>query len=155
MADKALSGSKLLFGKWKKKPPRKLDDAAKNAHDEVFEELDCLKCANCCKSISPVITYKDMERMAGALRMRPSDFMEKYLRQDEDNDFVFIQTPCPFLMRDNYCQVYDSRPKACREYPHTDRIRFYQILDLTLKNTFVCPAAYHVVEILKRNSDIK
>lgn len=79
MADKALSGSKLLFGKWKKKPPRKLDDAAKNAHDEVFEELDCLKCANCCKSISPVITYKDMERMAGALRMRPSDFMENIL----------------------------------------------------------------------------
>lgn len=29
--------------------------------------------------------------------------------------------PCPLLGRDNYCAVYADRPKACREYPHTDR----------------------------------
>ncbi len=30
-------------------------------------------------------------------------------------------SPCPFLGDDNYCSVYEARPKACREYPHTDR----------------------------------
>jgi Fe-S-cluster containining protein len=149
MAEKAMPLNRQLFKRWKKKPPRNLDEVVKDIHDEVFENLDCLSCANCCKSISPALYYKDIERMAAALRMKPSDFMEKYTREDEDGDFVFRQTPCPFLMSDNYCQIYESRPKACREYPHTDRTRFFQILDLTLKNTTVCPAAYYVVERLR------
>lgn len=154
MAEKAMPLNWQLFKRWKKKPPRGLDEVVKEVHDEVFENIDCLSCANCCKSISPALYYKDIERMAAALRMKPSDFMEKYTREDEEGDFVFRQTPCPFLMSDNYCQVYESRPKACREYPHTDRTRFYQILDLTLKNTTVCPAAYYVVERLRENNKL-
>lgn len=153
MAEKDMPLNKQLFKKWKKKPPRQLDTVVKEAHDEVFEEIDCLSCANCCKSISPALYYKDIERMASALKMKPSDFMDKYTRTDEDNDYVFRETPCPFLMNDNYCQIYESRPKACREYPHTDRNRFYQILDLTLQNTLVCPAAYYVVEKLREKGD--
>jgi Fe-S-cluster containining protein len=149
MAEKAMPLNRQLFKRWKKKPPRNLDEVVKEIHDEVFENIDCLSCANCCKSISPALYYKDIERLAAALRMKPSDFMEKFTSEDEDGDFVFRQTPCPFLMSDNYCQIYESRPKACREYPHTDRTRFYQILDLTLKNTTVCPAAYYVVERLR------
>lgn len=154
MAEKAMPLNRQLFKRWKKKPPRQLDEIVKEIHEEVFENLDCLSCANCCKSISPALYYKDIERMAAALRMKPSDFMAKYTREDEEGDFVFRQTPCPFLMSDNYCQVYESRPKACREYPHTDRTRFYQILDLTLKNTTVCPAAYYVVERLRENNKL-
>lgn len=44
-----------------------------------------------------------------------------YLRVDEDNDKVFKSMPCPFLGEDNLCSIYDIRPKACREFPHTDR----------------------------------
>jgi Fe-S-cluster containining protein len=153
MAAKTLPLNKQLFKKWRKKPPRQLDDAVKEIHDEVFDHLDCLHCANCCKSISPALYYKDIERMASALKMKPSDFMDKYTQVDEENDYIFRVTPCPFLMEDNYCQVYESRPKACREYPHTDRTRFYQILDLTLKNTEVCPAAYYVVQKLRDRGD--
>jgi Fe-S-cluster containining protein len=55
-------------------------------------------------------------------------------------------------MQDNYCIIYDQRPKACREYPHTDRRRFYQILDLTMKNRDICPIVYEVVEKLKQEN---
>jgi uncharacterized protein len=154
MAEKAMPASKLLFKKWKKKPPKKLDELVSLVHDEVFEHLNCLDCANCCKSISPMISNKDIERMASVLRMKLSDFTQKYTRIDEDGDYVFQQTPCPFLMEDNYCRIYESRPKACREYPHTNRARFHQILDLTLKNKVVCPAAFYVVEKLKENNSI-
>lgn len=150
MAEKALPATRELFKRWKKRPPKHLDETIHEIHDEVFDALNCLDCANCCKSISPALYNKDIERMAAALRMKPSDFMEKYTQMDEDNDYVFRQTPCPFLMKDNYCQVYESRPKACREYPHTNRTRFYQILDLTIKNTVVCPAAFRIVEKLKQ-----
>jgi Fe-S-cluster containining protein len=46
--------------------------------------------------------------------------------------------------------IYEVRPKACREYPHTDRKKFQQITDITLKNVAICPAAYNIVEEMKR-----
>jgi Fe-S-cluster containining protein len=82
--------------------------------------------------------------------MRPSDFIQKYLHMDEDNDFVLNIAPCPFLDAENYCLIYEDRPTACREYPHTNRKRFYQLLDLTIKNTFICPAAFEIVEGMKK-----
>ncbi|MGD0710784.1 MAG: YkgJ family cysteine cluster protein [Bacteroidales bacterium] len=145
----AEKGSKKLFAHLKKNTPNDLDIKAKEFHEKAFLDIDCLDCANCCKNISPMITDKDIERIAKFLKIRPSAFTEKYLHMDEDNDYVFNSSPCPFLDNDNYCKVYDVRPKACSEYPHTNRKRFVQILGITLKNTFICPAAYEVVEKLK------
>jgi Fe-S-cluster containining protein len=146
--------TKIFFAKLKKKKPKNLDSIVQELHHEVFEEVDCLKCANCCKSISPTLYEKDIERLAKHLKIKPSQLVDDYLQIDEENDYVFRKQPCPFLLPDNYCIVYESRPKACREYPHTDRKRFYQILDLTLKNTEVCPAAFDVVERLKGKKEL-
>lgn len=133
----------------KKKKPKDLDTNAHVLHHEVFEYTDCLECANCCKTISPIVIDRDIDRLAKHLRMKPSAVIESYFHLDNDGDYVFRETPCPFLMPDNYCMVYESRPRACREYPHTDRKRFFQISSLTYRNTFVCPAVFDVVEGLK------
>lgn len=133
----------------KKKDPRTVDDLFHRLHREVFEKTDCLQCANCCKTTSPIFYQHDIERVARALRMKPGDFIEEYLRIDDDGDFVLKSAPCPFLGEDNVCSVYEDRPKACREYPHTDRKKMVQITDLTLKNTLVCPAVFEMVERLK------
>lgn len=129
--------------------PRKVDEAFHRLHDEVFEQTDCLACANCCKTTSPIFYQNDIERAARSLRIKPGDFVTKYLRVDEDNDFVLQSTPCPFLLADNRCQIYTERPKACREYPHTNRKKIVQIMDLTYKNTLVCPAVLEMVERMK------
>ena len=68
---------------------------------------------------------------------------------DEDGDQVLKSSPCPFLLDNNKCMAYDSRPKACREYPHTNRKRMYQILDLTETNTRVCPAVADIILKMK------
>jgi Fe-S-cluster containining protein len=94
------------------------------------------------------VTEKDIERLAKRMRMKAVDFIAQYLYIDEDKDYVFQQTPCPFLMPDNYCMVYEDRPKACREYPHTDRKRMYQILNLTHKNCEICPVVHGITEEL-------
>ena len=141
-----------FFTKLKRKKPKNLDTVTHRIHEAVCAKFDCLKCANCCSSISPMITDKDIERMARYLKMKQVDFINRYLHIDEDQCFVFNDTPCPFLMNDNYCMVYDQRPKACAEYPHTDRRRFYQVLDLTMKNREICPIVYEVVEKLKREN---
>lgn len=153
-AKKADAENKAFFKKLRKKKPKELDDMVAEFHEEVFEEVDCLECANCCKSISPIITYKDIERLAKHLKMKPSAFIDQYVYMDNDGDYVYKETPCPFLMPDNYCMVYEQRPKACREYPHTDRRKFFQILNLTHKNTHYCPAVYEVVEKLKEEFKI-
>ncbi len=140
----------IFFNKLKRKKPKQLDDITHRLHDKVANQFDCLSCGNCCKSISPIITDKDIERIARKQRMKEVDFIARYLHVDEDQCFVFNDTPCPFLMPDNFCMIYDYRPKACSEYPHTDRRRFYQLLDLTMLNRELCPIVYEVVERLKK-----
>ena len=82
--------------------------------------------------------------------MKVLDFTTTYLERDSDDFYVLKSAPCTFLdLNDNTCSIYDVRPKACSEYPHTDRRKFSQISDLTIKNTEICPAAYNIVEALK------
>ena len=149
-AKKAEPSSQKLFEHLKRKKPKNLDDVVHELHEEAFQRIDCLKCANCCKTTSPIFYDRDVDRIAKRLRMRPSDFIAKYLHIDEDKDYVLNVAPCPFLDNENYCLIYEDRPTACREYPHTNRKRFFQILDLTLKNTHVCPAAFEIVEEMKK-----
>ena len=119
-------------------------------HDEEFQRTDCLECANCCKTTGPLFTPKDIERISKSFRMKPSKFIADYLKIDEDNDYVLQSVPCVFLSQDNKCSIYDIRPKACREFPHTDRRKFQQISNLTLKNVKICPAAFNIVEAMMK-----
>lgn len=141
--------NKAFFQQVKRLKPKVLDKQIHQLHEEVFACTDCLKCANCCTTTGPLFTDKDISRIAKHLRLRPSEFTEKYLRIDEDNDYVLQSVPCTFLGDDNRCSIYDVRPKACREFPHTDRAKQHQILNLTEKNVAVCPAVYEIVERMK------
>jgi len=141
--------NKVFFKKLKKVKPKILDAQIHTLHNEVFTCTDCLKCANCCTTTGPLFTYKDINRIAKHLKLKPSAFTDKYLKIDEDKDFVLKQVPCIFLSKENHCSIYNVRPKACREFPHTDRIKQHQILKLTEKNVSVCPAVYEIVEKLK------
>jgi Fe-S-cluster containining protein len=149
LAKKSESGFRQFFKKNKKKIEN-ADQLVLQLHKQAFKKINCLECANCCRTLGPRITDKDIDRIAKALRIKPSKVVEDYLRIDEDNDYVFRSHPCPFLMDDNYCSIYENRPKACREYPHTDRRKFYQIYNLTVKNTFTCPVAYSVLNDLQK-----
>ena len=142
--------SKKLLQNLKRQKPKDLDDRFHALHEEVFAEVDCLACANCCKTTSPIFLQSDIERLAKTLKMKVPVFIEQYLQVDGENDYVLKQSPCAFLGDDNKCIVYASRPKACREYPHTNRKRMYQITGLTLQNTLVCPAVSRIVERLER-----
>lgn len=147
---------KLLRAKQERKPIKKVisqlrkqrkgdvDKKIHRLHQEAFSEIDCLSCANCCKTTGPLFTQKDINRIASQLKLSPIQFINKYLRVDEDNDYILQTVPCSFLGEDNYCSIYEFRPKACREYPHTDRINQLGILKLTEKNVNICPAVANI-----------
>lgn len=142
----------VRYFKKNKKSIEKMDVQIHGLHDQYSAEIDCLRCGNCCRSLGPRITDKDVDRLAKHLRMKAVDFMAQYLRTDEDGDLVFKTMPCPFLGADNYCAVYENRPKACREYPHTDRKKFYQIYMLSVENASTCPIVYNVLQDLTGES---
>lgn len=142
---KQITREKKIIQRLKQKKPKDLDERFRNAHETVFERTDCLECANCCKTTSPIFLPSDIERISKHLKLKTKDFQSKYLKIDEDGDAVLKKSPCSFLLEDNTCAIYAHRPKACREYPHTNRKRIHQILDLTLKNASVCPAVQEIL----------
>lgn len=141
-----------VFKLLRKSKAKNFDRIVHEIHDEVFSCTDCLKCANCCKTTPPLVTDRDTDRISKHLKIKASSFESTYLMKDDEGDFVINTAPCPFLMTDNACSIYDVRPKACREFPHTDRVKQKQILHLTERNVIVCPAVYEIVEKLKSSA---
>jgi len=141
-----LNSNKKLLTRLKQVKAKKLDEMFEVAHEAKFRKIDCLTCANCCKTTSPIFIKTDIERLAKVFRMKSSEFIDTYLKVDEDGDYVLQSSPCPFLNEDNTCLVYEDRPKACREYPHTNRKNMHGILNLTLRNTLVCPAVFQIFQ---------
>lgn len=139
---------KTIVRKLKKYPSQQLDEAFHTSHEEVFKEIDCLACANCCSTTSPIFNSTDIARLSKVFKMKEAEFIDQYLQKDEDDDWVLQSAPCPFLGADNYCLVYEDRPKACREYPHTNRKKMRQILKLTERNAQICPAVYRILQQL-------
>ena len=121
-------------------------------HEEAFEQVDCLACTNCCKNYSPRFKTPDIKRISKVLSLKESVFIERYLRIDEEGDYVLKSKPCPFLGTDNYCSIYNDRPSDCRRFPYTDEDVFVKRPQLTLKNTSFCPAAFYVVEKLMQEA---
>lgn len=126
-----------------------LDRHFHELHDREFEKMDCLTCANCCRTTSPIFRDVDIDRIARHLNLRPSEFITRYLHMDDEQDWVLNSAPCSFLRDDNSCSIYEYRPRACRDYPHTDRKNMSQILELTYRNTLVCPAVARITEELR------
>ena len=140
-----------FFQKLKKLRPKDLDIVTNSYHEKAFQNIDCLKCANCCATTGPLLKNRDVMILSGEFNMRPSEFTEHYLKTDEDGDLVFKNLPCPFLGKDKYCSVYSSRPTACRDYPHTQQRNIIEKIPVTFLNTTICPAVAVVVENLKKH----
>jgi uncharacterized protein len=117
-------------------------------HEQAFEKINCLDCANCCKNYSPRFKQPDIKRISKYLGMKETAFITQYLNLDADGDYVVKSTPCPFLGDNNACSIYDERPSDCARFPYTDEDVLLKRPLITLKNSSFCPAVYHVMENL-------
>jgi len=143
----------FFLRKIKKSRKLPLESLFRNANEMAFRSIDCLDCGNCCSSLGPGIKNNDITILAKRERLKPSEFIKKYLIIDEDDDFIFKAMPCPFLGSDNYCYVYEDRPAACRDYPHMDRGRQSSRVNMHIENLGYCPAVVLAVEdLIRRHS---
>jgi Fe-S-cluster containining protein len=153
--------SQNLPANWQKKSEERsklyrqfLDRADKNkvlkvlpeAHEVATARVNCVDCAACCKNYSPRFKTPDIKRISKHLSMKEGIFIEKYLKLDEDGDYVVKSSPCPFLQADNACSIYDERPSDCARFPYTDEDVILKRKPLTLKNASFCPIVHLVLE---------
>ena len=156
MADDLLNNWEKKSAANRKQYQRLLQRADKNRvlkqlpalHEEAFEKVDCLQCANCCKNYSPRFKTTDIRRISKHLGLRESVFIDTYLQLDAEGDYVVKSKPCPFLGADNRCGIYEVRPGDCSRFPYTDEDVLLKRPHLTLKNASFCPITYYVLERL-------
>lgn len=144
------SAFKRFLAKIEKNPPHRLDSMAVAADLEMWKQTDCLSCANCCKTMSPTFTRKDMMRISAHIGMTVEQFKLKYLKVDDEGDWINQRQPCQFLnLANNKCTIYEVRPRDCAGFPHHTRKRMVDYMHVFKQNIEYCPATYRVVEMMK------
>jgi len=125
------------------------DDVVRDAADEAFRVIDCLRCGRCCRDLGPRLTTADVGRLAKRERLKPARFVASYLRIDEDGDMVFREMPCRYFGADGRCLIYEDRPSACRAYPHLHESRQKSRIEGHIRNLETCPAVIEAVRELR------
>jgi len=126
-----------------------VDAAVRRLDDEISQQINCMACANCCRSVFPELLRRDIARLARSLRISEEELLAQYLEPTEfGGKHKFKSLPCPFLSG-NRCTVYDDRPEDCRSYPHLHKDEFVTRLMGVVSNCSVCPIVYNVFERLK------
>jgi Fe-S-cluster containining protein len=127
---------------------RNLDSMVHKLVQKYSDSIDCTACGNCCIEIQPILKKNDINALSKSLNISPIQFKKEYVQKDKDGDDVFTQLPCPFLS-DNKCSHYDSRPSACKSFPHIHKKHFTARLIGVMHNYSVCPIVFNVYEELK------
>jgi len=136
-----------FLSKLRTDPPAGLDRLAASIDQQVWKEVDCTTCANCCKTMSPTYTEKDIRRIATYLEMTPKQFQTKWLLKDKDGDWLNRSLPCQFLdPGTNMCTIYEVRPADCVGFPHFTKRKMVEYMHVHQQNVDSCPATFKMVE---------
>lgn len=147
---------KRFLTKLEKNQPPKLDVLAVQLNAEIWAETDCLTCANCCKTMTPTYSTKDITRIAGFLGIRRKEMKEKWLTYDKKAaEWTNKTEPCQFLdLNTNKCSIYPVRPADCAGFPHLTKKRMIDYIHIHKQNLSHCPATFKLVEKMKERIDL-
>ena len=130
-------------------PPAQLDEYADILDKQVWKEVDCLACSNCCRTMTPTFTFKDQQRISKHLGISIKQFREKWLFKNREGEWMNTSTPCQFLDRKtNMCGIYAVRPADCAEFPHLTKKKVTDYIHIHHQNVNHCPATFRWVEKL-------
>lgn len=132
-------------------PPKHLHKTMVQVDAEVWAEIDCLTCGNCCKKMTPTFTEQDLKRIAPHFNMTIDAFKAKWLTYDKkDGDWQNKKQPCQFLnLVDNKCSIYPIRPADCSGFPHLTKKNPTDYMHVHRQNLEYCPATFKMVEKMR------
>jgi uncharacterized protein len=144
-----------FLSRLKRNPPRNLQSIAIKAGNAIWNGIDCLSCANCCKSMTPTYTGKDIKKIASYLQISTDEMKRKWLKKERGTgNWLNKTTPCQFLdLKTNMCNVYEVRPVDCAGFPHLTKKKIVDYLHIHKQNLDECPATFKMVE--KMNELVK
>jgi len=141
------SAFRKFLNKTEKNPPRGIDQRTAQVEQEVWKEVDCLTCANCCKKMTPTFTQQDIKRISKHFNQTPEEFRRQWLVRDRNKDLVNKKQPCQFLnLSDNKCSIYAIRPVDCSGFPHLSKKKWSEYAHVHKQNIDYCPATFKMVE---------
>jgi len=85
---------------------------------KILRNTTCKRCGFCCSSCNAMLSKQDIDMLCKYLRCTFEELYEKYM--DKNSRMPYLNLPCPFLNKDNDCDVYPARPKVCREFPFNE-----------------------------------
>jgi Fe-S-cluster containining protein len=129
-------------------PIEELDTIVHELVEYVSSEIDCTKCGNCCKKVSPLLKQNDIDKLSGNFGISIDEFKKQFLKKTDEGDYNFKMLPCPFL-ENNICSQYKYRPEDCKSYPHLHKKDFVFRLIGLINNYSICPIVFNVYELLK------
>ncbi len=150
-AQKNKSIFRRFLTKLEKQPTRAVGKLTTALEPEIWREVDCLTCANCCKTMTPTFNAADLRRISAHFNQTVEEFQKQWLYKErkKDGDWLNKQQPCQFLnLADNKCSIYAIRPSDCAGFPHL-RKQFNQYAHVHKQNIEYCPATYRLVEKMK------
>lgn len=125
---------------------KNFDHIVADYSDEVFAEIDCLKCGNCCRTIGPKMNEPEIKRACKSMGLDQKAFVAEKLVRDEELGWMVAVMPCPFLRDDNACDIFDVRPRDCDDFPYMKDRGIQRNLGRLAFNSEFCPAAYLIAE---------
>jgi Fe-S-cluster containining protein len=139
-----------FLSKVERQPPRELDAYAEQIEPQVWKEVNCLACSNCCRTMTPTYTFKDLQRIAPHFNMTISQFKAKWLFRNREGDWMNVLNPCQFLdLKTNMCSIYEIRPADCAGFPHLTKKKMIHYIHVHKQNVQHCPATFKMVEKLR------
>ncbi len=133
---------------------RKLKAIAQN----VEKEIDCLECANCCRTATARLIDRDIDKVAKAAGMKRDRFLRECTEISEEEGRILKRTEagCIFL-NGNECLVYEGRPASCEDFPHLVRgpgSLMHRMWAMPERATY-CPITYNTLEAWKDELDFQ
>ncbi|MFZ3329809.1 MAG: YkgJ family cysteine cluster protein [Candidatus Acidiferrales bacterium] len=131
------------FRSWLKQyAPDNIDGLVKTLSQKYFALIDCMQCANCCRSLHVEFKKSELHVIAKTLGQSKEAFQKRFMSGGE------VNPPCPML-NGKLCSIYENRPDVCRSYPHLEQPEFTSRLIGVIDNVAVCPIAFNAFEELK------
>lgn len=134
---------------------KKVDRIVHRLNEEIEKQIDCTKCGNCCKTLRPCVTNKEIETLIAIDKVSREYFNEHFTEQDDFEDIKYLKnTPCKYLSNKK-CSIYDLRPLDCKSYPHIRKKQFNSRTLSMMGNYGICPIVFNVIESLKMEFEFR
>jgi Fe-S-cluster containining protein len=131
------------FRSWLKQyAPDDIDGLVMTLSQKYFALIDCMQCANCCRSLHVEFKKSELFAIAKTLGQSIEAFQKQFMSEGK------VNPPCPML-NGKLCSIYENRPDVCRSYPHLEQPEFTSRLIGVIENVAICPIAFNMFEELK------